>query len=331
VHVLVIGGTRFVGYFLVWRLLARGDQVTILNRGTLPDPFGTRVERLHGDRSKGDFARLVAGRSFDAAVDFVAYNRRDVDEVVGSLKTRHYVFISTGQVYLVKKSCPRPAREEDYAGSVMARPQDPDEQWEWDYGKGKRDAEDVLRGRTDFRSTRIRIPIVNGERDTSRRLEGYLWRALDGGPVLLPDGGDNRVRHVYGRDVARTVADLLGNAATFGRAYNLANDETPMLRELVSLLADELGARSRVVGVTSKRLLDEEIVASRISPFSSYWQSFLEPAKARSEIGWKPTPLAVQAKSIVASFLARIPDSPPDGYASRSLEIDLAKRLERVG
>ena len=39
-HVLIIGGTRFVGYGLVWRLLARGDRVTVLNRGTMPDPFG---------------------------------------------------------------------------------------------------------------------------------------------------------------------------------------------------------------------------------------------------------------------------------------------------
>ncbi len=31
VHVLVIGGTRFVGRLLVWRLLAAGDRTTLFN------------------------------------------------------------------------------------------------------------------------------------------------------------------------------------------------------------------------------------------------------------------------------------------------------------
>ena len=54
---------------------------------------------------------------------------------------------------------------------------------------------------------------MNGERDASGRLESYLWRLLDGGPVILPDGGTHRVRHVYGLDVARwkVFAFTLGN------------------------------------------------------------------------------------------------------------------------
>ena len=42
-NVLVIGGNRFVGYDLVWRLLAGGHDVTLFNRGTLADPFAGRV------------------------------------------------------------------------------------------------------------------------------------------------------------------------------------------------------------------------------------------------------------------------------------------------
>ena len=63
-HVLVIGGTRFVGHELAWRLLAAGHELTLFNRGTLSDAFGDRVERLRGDRTTADFARLLpAARS----------------------------------------------------------------------------------------------------------------------------------------------------------------------------------------------------------------------------------------------------------------------------
>jgi nucleoside-diphosphate-sugar epimerase len=322
-HVLVIGGTRFVGHFLVWRLLARGDRVTLLNRGTREDPFGARVERLRGDRTK-DLERLVAGRSFDAAVDFAAYTGADVEGAVRSLGTRHYVFVSSGQVYLMREDCPRPARESDYEGRVRPRPAAEDDRAQWDYGEGKRDAEDALIAARGFASTRVRIPIVNGERDESGRLESYLRRILDGGPVLLPDGGENRVRHVYGLDVARAIAALLGDERTFGEAYNFANDETPTLAELVALLARELGAAPRTRAVSAERLIAAGLDPRDVSPFSSPWQSFIDPARARAELGFVATPLAVQAKSIVASFLANPPANAPEGYALREREVRLA-------
>ena len=49
-HVLVIGGNRFMGVSLVWRLLFAGHRVTVCNRGNLADPFGDRVERVRHDR-----------------------------------------------------------------------------------------------------------------------------------------------------------------------------------------------------------------------------------------------------------------------------------------
>src|SRR6476469_4967927 len=100
---LIIGGTRFVGSLLTWRLLAAGHQVTHFNRGTLADPFGDRIERLRGDRTSEDFPRLLGGRSFDAVVDTAAFTGQDARRAVEVLHGRigHYLFLSTGQVYLV--------------------------------------------------------------------------------------------------------------------------------------------------------------------------------------------------------------------------------------
>src|SRR5262245_60271746 len=164
--VLIIGGTRFVGPLLVFRLLAAGHQVTVLNRGTLADPFGAfggRVERLVADRTSPAFAPLLAGRAFDAAVDFAAYTAADALGAIAALSGRvgHYVFISTGQVYLVREGCPRPSREIDYEGPVLPRPTEERDLPQWEYGAGKRACEDALVEAWDkarFPSTRIRIP-----------------------------------------------------------------------------------------------------------------------------------------------------------------------------
>ncbi len=329
--VLVIGGTRFMGYGLVWRLLAGGHQVTVLNRGLTPDPFGERVQRLHGDRTTSGVARLLEGRRFDAAVDMTAYQGRDVADVVAALGeggVGHYVLISTGQVYLVRADCPRPAREDDYAGPVIAAPEAAADRSEWDYGMGKRAAEDVLHeawSARRFPGTVLRLPVVNGERDPTRRLESYLWRLLDGGPLLVPAGTVAApLRHVYARDVVRTIDGLLGRADTFGRAYNLCQEEAPALPELLRLLAGVMGAPARVVEVPAPEIEAAGLTPRGVSPFSSRWISYIDPARAKVELGFRATPLPQAMESIVASFLAHLPEAAPESYAHRARERALA-------
>ena len=284
-HVLVVGGNRFVGYELAFRLLAGGHRVTLLNRGTLPDPFAGRVARLTGDRSAGGFARLVGKRTFDAAVDFAVFHGDEAAEAVTALQRRvgHYVMISTGQVYLVRMPRPSPARESDYDGPLMAAPESAAEKEQWDYGFGKRAAENVLAAawkESRFPSTRLRLPMVNGERDYHRRLEGYLWRLLDGGPLILPDGGDRPTRHVYGAAVARAIDALLGNAATFGQAFATWPRTRRPPREILTVAADLLERGRARVGC---RRGDRAGAGSRRRgrlPFSGRWMSFLDPARA---------------------------------------------------
>lgn len=326
-NVLVIGGTRYMGAELVWRLLLSGHAVTLFNRGRTPDPFGGRVERLTGDRRTDDFGRLLRGRRFDAAVDFAAYGGPDAQAVVDTLDVGHYVVISTGQVYLVRDVPPLPARESDYDGALMARPDDPRDLADWEYGIGKRAVEDVLAYAWEiarFPSTRVRIPIVNGERDQSRRLEAYLWRILDGGPLLLPDGAAAPIRHVYAGDVVRFLLRILDDPQTHGRAYNVCHDELLPLRDVLSLLAEAMGARTRFVDVSSAEIEAAGLDVRAVSPFSTRWTSRLDPARAREELDFAPRPLRQAFDVIARSFLAHLPPSPPDGYAGRSRERALA-------
>jgi nucleoside-diphosphate-sugar epimerase len=330
-HVLVIGGTRFVGYLTTWRLLAAGHRVTQLNRGTLADPFGARIERLRGDR-RIDLARLVGGRSFDAAIDLAAYDAADVAGAVDALGGRvgHYVFVSSGQVYLVREPAPdpdRPTGVDAYAGGVAPRPADPADAAQWAYGIGKRGGEDALASAiaAGFPATSIRMPIVHGERDHQRRLEAYAWRLLDGGPLLVPRAA-RPTRHVYGGAVARALVDLIGRPPT-GRAYNLAQREIVPLGELVALLGRALGSASRVVDVAVERLVEAGLDPGLVSPLSGRWASFLDPARAEAELGFAHEPVTEYVGRIAAAFLAAPPREPPAGSAERARERTLADAL----
>ncbi len=329
-HVLLIGGNRFVGRLLTWRLLAGGHRVTLLNRGHLADPFGDRVERLRCDRTSPEFERLLSGRSFDAVADLAAFTGDDGRRAAALFqgRTGHYVMISTGQVYLVREGCPRPAREEDYDGPVMARPADPADLGDWDYGVGKRACEDELAAaeRGGLPATRVRIPMVNGALDYHRRIESYLWRLADGGPVILPDGGAHRVRHVDGGEVARFVCGILGRSEARGRAFNLAQEETPALVEVLTMLRELTGSRSALVPVSSATLRAAGLEPVQLSPFSGRWMSFLDPSRARAELGFTHAPLAQCLASAVSAFLAHTPPDRPPGLARRQEELALARR-----
>ncbi len=219
----------------------------------------------------------------------------------------HYVFVSTGQVYLVRERVPPACREEDYEGALMPRPADAQDLDEWEYGIKKRSCEDALAGawaEKGYPSTRLRIPMVNGENDYHGRIQAYLAPLAQGDHVVLPDGGQTPMRHVYADDVARAIVSLLGDESTFGQAYNLAQDEAPTLAELVGMLAERLGAPARTEVVASSELSALGIDVESISPFSTRWMSFLETSKAKRELAWSPTPLREQVARIVAAWTA---------------------------
>lgn len=327
--VLLIGGNRFLGHELALRLRAASHAVTLFNRGTLADALSDRVERLRGDRTSADFERVLGGRCFDAVVDFAAFDGDDGRRAAALFQGQvgHYVAISTGQVYLVRQGCPRPARETDYDGPLIDEPQTEYDRGQWTYGVKKRALEDELRAAWEqrrFPATRLRIPMVNGERDHFRRIERYLWRMLDGGPILLPGGGARVTRHVYSGAVVKAILGLLGREASFGRAYNLAQDETPSLRELLATLARLVGAPAPLVEIDAESVRKAGLDPLVLSPFGGEWMSFVDPSLAKAELGFRHEPLASYLDKIVTSFLAHPPADPPPGYEKRADELRLA-------
>ena len=92
--------------------------------------------------------RALQGRSFDVVVDNALYKGAEVDPVVRLFKDRigQYIFLSTGQVYLVREGIERPFDETDYEGRLMPSPKPNTYGYEeWMYGIEKRRAEDALK------------------------------------------------------------------------------------------------------------------------------------------------------------------------------------------
>ena len=98
-HILILGGTRFLGRHLVEAALAAGHEVTLFNRGKSNPGLFPQVETLSGDRR--EHLDALKGRRWDACIDTCGYIPREVRMSAEALRDSvgHYTFISTISVY----------------------------------------------------------------------------------------------------------------------------------------------------------------------------------------------------------------------------------------
>jgi nucleoside-diphosphate-sugar epimerase len=257
----------------------------------------------------------------------VLFRESDAEVIADLLRNRvgHYVFISTGQVYLIRQGIERPFKEEDYDGELIPRPEPNTYDYEeWLYGYEKRTAEDALaqaHRRDGFPYTSLRLPMVNGERDTFKRLYGYILRIKDGGPILIPDEPNFPVRNVYSGDVVNTIMQLLTSGKGKGRAYNLSQDETISLVELLTMLGELIGVEPRIQ-VVKRSLLRANGFLPDCSPFSEMWMSELDNTRSKKELGVRYTPLPEYLARIVQHYQVHPPEKP-SSYQRRHSEKNL--------
>jgi len=288
------------------------------------------VERLYGDRRKRhELEKALDSRSFDAVIDTTLYAGKEALTAIELLKDRtgHFIFISTGQVYLIRKGVTRPFREEDYEGEIMAAPpaEHESDYQNWAYGFHKREAEDHLfRAWQEhgFPVTSLRAPMINGERDHYHRILGYLRRMQDGGPILIPDEKALPVRHVYVEDVARAVVHLVESGRGKGRAFNVSQDETVSLEEILGMIAEFGGVKLQLLRVPRTRL-EALGLLPHCSPFSGLWMSELDNRRSKEELGLQYTPLREHLQKIVLHYKNN-PQLQAEGYNTRPAELELA-------
>ncbi len=324
--ILIIGGTRNMGYLLAQELLRIGHEVTVFNRGLTYSELPSEVERLRGDRTvKEQLKAALHGRSFDVVVDMVLFTGVEAENALELLKDRtgHYIFASTGQVYLVREGVERPYSEADYAGPLIPAPKPNTYGYEeWNYGIQKRAAEDVLAAAWDqyqFPYTSLRMPMVNGEYEPFYRLYGYMLRIKDGGPIVVPETPGHSLRHIYASDVVKAMITLIEKGIGKGRAYNISQDETITLPDFVQKISDIMGKQAPEIVEVKRSLLESNGFLPDCSPFSDRWMSELTNDLSKKELGMEYTPLQVYLEKVIRYYKMHPPEKPAS-YKRRNAE-----------
>jgi nucleoside-diphosphate-sugar epimerase len=326
---LVIGGTRNLGPRIVQALLERGYEVTVFNRGRMPDDLPPQVSRVRGDRTDPVQLRAAVGaHEFELVIDTTLYTGAEAEAAVEVFSGRvgRYLFISTGQVYLLRPGLKRPFKERDYKGPLMPEPshENENDHSNWRYGHEKRRAEDAFArawAERGFPYTSLRLPMVNSERDHYHRIYGYILRLRDGGPILVPDGPGLPLRHVYGEDVVRAITHIIEGELGKGEAYNIGQDESVSLDVFLKMLSSLTGQPLRIARVP-RETLERSGLLPECSPFSGRWMSALDNSRSKIELGIEYTPFPVYLERLVRYFLSS-PLREVQEYARRNEELTL--------
>lgn len=331
-RILIIGGTRNMGFYLSQRLAEAGSDLTLLNRGITKDDLPKSIHRLHVDRTDHQqMRRALLAKSFDVVIDFVMYRGDEARTAIELFRdeVEHYIFLSTGQVYLVREGLQRPFREEDYEGRVMPAPKKNSYAYEeWRYGVDKRDVEDQLMAAWEhsrFPGTILRLPMVNSARDPYNRLFNYYLRLRDGGVILAPETPNHALNHVYALDAVNIIEQLIETGQGKGRAFNIAQDERVSHAEFLSILAEIMGTEAHSQVVKRSELVVGGFMPD-CAPFSERWMSDLDNSRSKAELGVSYTPLRDCLREIVAYFDAH-PIAPPLTYRRRQAEVNFGEGL----
>lgn len=216
-HLLVIGGTRFLGRHIVQAALAQGWTVTLFNRGQTAGALFAQtpgVTCIRGDRN-GDLQAL-RGVQCDAVIDCCAYTPEQVQRMAAALAgvAAHYLFISSISVHAAFP----PHQAYDEGAPLLSG--------DAGYGEQKARSEEALAAAWPGVLTIVRPGLIVGPFDPTGRFTYWPARIARGGDVLAPGRPERSVQWIDARDLAAWCLQLV-QTQTPG-VFNAVGPTVPM-------------------------------------------------------------------------------------------------------
>jgi nucleoside-diphosphate-sugar epimerase len=241
-NVLFIGGTGIISTACTELAVARGINVTLLNRSQRAPIAGAKV--LTADISDpAAAAKALEGKTWDSVVDFISFTPEHIESRVALFRgrTAQFVFISSASAYqkpltdqLVTESTP------------LANPL-------WDYSRNKIACEErLIRAYREegFPPTIIRPSLTYGNTCIPLSVNSWLksYTAVDrmrkGLPVIVPGDGLSLWTITHNSDFAKGLVGLLGHTGSIGHAFHITSEEAPTWDQIYRMTADAAGVHS---------------------------------------------------------------------------------------
>ena len=239
--ILFIGGTGNISRACVELAVARGYDVTLLNRGKRGTVAGTRQIVADLDNTAA-VASALGNQTWDVVADFVIFTPEQLEQRLGFFRGRvgQFVFISSASAYqrpvthyLVTESTP------------LANPF-------WDYSRNKIACEERLLHalrQDQYPCTIVRPSWTYGDSVIPLAVTSFgkyftgVDRMRKGKPMIVPGDGTSLWAMTHNSDFAVGFVGLFGNPASIGHAFHITSDEVLSWDQIYHVIADAAGVR----------------------------------------------------------------------------------------
>lgn len=261
--ILILGGTEFLGRYLVHAGLARGHRITLFNRGRTNPGLFPEVEKLRGDRN-GDLNALK-GHKWEAVIDTCGYLSSKVRATAGFLAeaVEHYTFVSSVSVY---RDFSQPDMDESGPLEVLANNSLEDESNDDSYGARKvlceKAAEDMMPGRV----LSVRAGLIVGPHAGIDRFPYWVRRIARGGEVLAPGHPETPVQLIDVRDLAHWMV-CMAEKRTTGILNATGPRHVLTFGGMLEACAAASGSDAKVTWVPEDFLFERGVAAFSELPF----------------------------------------------------------------
>lgn len=282
--VLVLGGSYFVGR--VFNILASRSnefEIVVVNRGRY-DLKLDNVSQVHIDRHNSALVNgVVPGDTFDAIIDFCAYEPGDIALFTRSMlaKTKQYIYISTASVY--DPLAPTPVTE----AAKVAEDFGQDENGL--YVRKKLLLETELQDAArylGFSWTIFRPTFIYGPFNYAPREPMYFQNLLNGMAIPQPTDAAAKFNLVYVKDVARMIMAATANERAYNEVFNLSAPEALTYDSFLAELEKLWGKKIETVPVTCAEAAAQGIPL----PFPLQLDEVYDGGKAVRLLGEQYTP-----------------------------------------
>lgn len=299
--VLVLGGTRFLGPFVVDELLARGHEVALLTRGEAN--FGGTVRCYQGDASDAaTLDRTVRSWQPEGLIDMLHGSAGHAGSVIGACQGRleRSLHLSCAAVYGPSPICP--VDEETEVLSTKDAPGPIAEQIAADQAVMEAAAGDKLP------AVIIRLPELYGPRDPRCAEWFFARRILDGrSRIALPDRGLHIAHRGFVQNMAWGIAQALSARSAIGQTYNLGEEKLYTLAQLARGVARALDREVQVWSVPGHLWA---------TPYAH--TSFFDLRKARAQLRYRDRMIPRDGLELTMAWLCQNPLG--DGWSWPGIE-----------
>jgi len=249
-RILFIGGTGIISTASTALAAKRGLDVTLLSRGLHRSQLPPGVRTLIADVNDPALIQKLEHESFDAVVDWIAFNPADIERDLKLFRrrTRQFVFISSASAYqkpqthyLITESTP------------LANPH-------WDYSRNKIACEErLLQAYRDegFPVTIVRPSLTYGETLIPLVLNSWqqsytaVDRMIRGQKMVVPGDGSSLWVITHNTDFAKGLVGLLGHPQAIGHAFHITSDEVLTWDQLFRIVGAAVGVEPHLVHIPS--------------------------------------------------------------------------------